>query len=84
MNERVGEKTPDLASVQNLCAVELQIRQHGTGTEGNEDSRQNRDRDVQTNQHRRHVDGIPAHPRDWAIIIGGGHSEHARNKQPAF
>ena len=84
MNKCVGAKTPYLASEQNLCAVKLKICQHRTRTEGNEDSRQNRDRDVQTNQHRRHVDGIPAHPRDWAIIIGGGHSEHARNKQPAF
>jgi hypothetical protein len=31
---------------------------------------------VDADEHRRDIDGISAHPRDWAIIIGGSNSEH--------
>jgi len=37
---------------------------------------QNRTSDVDADEHRRHIAGISAHPRDWAIIIGGSYSEH--------
>ena len=84
MNEGVGEKTPHLAAIPDFRAIKLQKRDHGTGSESNQHRRQNRDRDMQYDQHRRHVDGIAAHPRNRPIIIGGRYSEHESNKQPAF
>jgi hypothetical protein len=83
MNKCVGKKTPDLATVQNGRALKLQIWPQRIRTKRTKDARDNgreyRDRNMQSYQHRRHVDRVASHPRNRTIIIGGSHSEHAFN-----
>jgi hypothetical protein len=79
MHERVRKKTPDLPAVPNRRAIELQVRQNRTSTKCHQDRRENCGRNVQTDQHRGHIDWIATHPRNRPIIIGGGHPEHAFN-----
>ena len=79
VHQRVGGNPPDLAEIQNSCAVELEIVEHGSGAGCDQNARDNRERDVEADQHRRHIDGIAPHPCDRPIIIGGSDSEHDFN-----
>src|SRR5207302_96246 len=72
-----GRNPPDLAEIQNSCAVVLEIVEHGSGAECDQNARDNRKRGVEADQHGRHINGIAPHPCDWPIIIGGSDSEHA-------
>ena len=67
MNKCVGKKTPDLATVQNGCAVKLQIWPQRIRTKRTKDAcdnrREYRDRNMQSHQHRGDIDGVASHPR---------------------
>ena len=84
MNERIGGNAPDLSTIQNRGAVELENFENGCGPDCNQETGDNRDRDMQSNQDGRDINGIAPHPGDWTVVIGGSDSEHTRNKQPAF
>ena len=62
-----------------LRAVEHEVIHYTTMAAGEYECGQNRTHDVHPNQHRGDIDRVAPHPRNWTIIIGGSHSEHAFN-----
>jgi hypothetical protein len=83
MDERVSQKPPDL-SLPNLRAIEHEIIQDAVVKETDDQGGQDRAQDMESHQDCGDVDRVTSHPRYRPIIIGGSHSEHISNKQPAL
>ena len=84
MYKCVRDQLVPRVAMQNSRAIKLEPREKSASTKGDHQAADDHRRDMCHHEHRRHVDGIAAHPRNGAIIIGGGYSEHERNKQRAF
>ncbi len=78
MNEGISREAPDLAASQDTSTVEHHKIEQPAAASCDEETGHDGKGDVDADENCRHVYRKTTHPRDWPIIVGSGHPEHAK------